>query len=63
MGLSGPNSGLFTSPGFIVSPVGKREKKAKEGKRNRKRKEGRMEEGIKKDRRERKEEGILIKNK
>ena len=53
-------SGLFSTPGFLVSPVGKRErgeerkkKEGKEGKGNRKGgKEGRREEGIKKDRRQ-----------
>ena len=61
MGLTGSNSGLFRAPGFIVSPVGKgerREKKEKgmkengiekerkEGRRNKKRKKDRKEEGI-----------------
>ena len=46
MGLPGSNFGLFRAVGFIVSPVGKgerREKKGegKEGKRNRKRSEER----------------------
>ena len=50
MGLTRSNSGLFRVPGFIVSPVGKRErgKKRKEkGRRekgNRKGKEGRKNE-------------------
>ena len=58
MGVTQSNSGLFSTPGFIVSPVGKRvrrkEKKGegKEGKGNRKgmegRKEEKKEEGIKK---------------
>ena len=61
MGLTPSNSGLFSTPGFVVSPVGKRErgeerKKTKNGSRekgNRKgEKEGRREEGIKKDRRQ-----------
>ena len=29
MGLTGSNSGLFSTPGFIVSPVGKRERGGK----------------------------------
>ena len=38
MGLTGSNSGLFRAPGFIVSPVGKGERRrvkgeGKEGKR------------------------------
>ena len=41
--LFGSNSGLFTAPGFIVSPVGK------EGK---KKKKGRKEEGIEKESKE-----------
>ena len=37
MGLTGSNSGLFRAPGFIVSPVGKRERKKKgEGKEGKK---------------------------
>ena len=45
--MFGSNSSLFRPPGFIVSPVGKGEKrkeKGKEGKMNRKGKEGRREE-------------------
>ena len=52
------NSGLFSSAGFIVSLVGKRESggnEGKEGKRELKMK-GRKEEGIKKDRRQDKKE-------
>ena len=47
MGLTGSNSGLFRALAFIVSPVGKGEKKkekGKEGKRNRKGKERRKKE-------------------
>ena len=51
MGVKWSNSGLFSTPGFIVSPVGKRErggeKKKEEGKSekgNRKGKEGRKKE-------------------
>ena len=65
VGLPQSNSGLFSTPGFLVLPVGKRErgeerKKKKKGRRekgNRKGgKEGRREEGIKKDRRQDKKE-------
>ena len=47
MGVTRSNSGLFSTPGFLVSPVGKRErgeerkKKGKREKGNRKGKEGR----------------------
>ena len=49
MGVTRSNSGLFSTPGFVVSPVGKgeREKKTKKGRRgkgNRKGKEGRKKE-------------------
>ena len=44
MGLTRSNSGLFITPGFIVSPVGKGEKKEN--------KKGRMEIGIEKERKE-----------
>ena len=50
MGVTGSNSGLFSTPGFLVSPVGKRgrgAKKKKKGRRekgNRKGKEGRRKE-------------------
>ena len=64
MGLTRSNSGLFSTPGFVVSPVGKRErgeerenKKGRREKGNRKGgKEGRREEGIKKDQRQDKNE-------
>ena len=69
MCLTWSNSSLFSTPGFVVSPVGKRERgeerkknktKPKMGRRekgNRKGgKEGRREEGIKKDRRQDKKE-------
>ena len=59
MGVTRSNSGLFSTPGFIVSSVGKRERgeekkmKGRREKGNRKGgKEGRREEGIKKDRRQ-----------
>ena len=42
--LFGSNSGLFTAPGFTVSPVGKEEKKGKEGRRNKKGKDDRRKE-------------------
>ena len=50
MGLTRSNSGLLRAPGFIVSPVGKRErrgKKKEKGRRdkgNRKGKDGRKKE-------------------
>ena len=61
MSLTGSNSGLFIAPGFIVSPVGKGERRKKKGegkeeKRNRKGMKGRKEEGIKKDQRKDKKE-------
>ena len=64
MGLTRSNSSLFSTPGFVISPVGQRargeerkKKEGKEGKGNRKGgKEGRREEGIKKDRRQAKKE-------
>ena len=63
MGLTQSNSSLFSTPGFVVSPVGKRERgeeKKKNGRREKGTrkggKEGRREEGIKKDRRQDKKE-------
>ena len=63
MGVTQSISCLFSTPGFLVSPVGKRERgegKKKKGRRekgNRKGgKEGSREEGIKKDRRQDKKE-------
>ena len=52
MGVTRSNSGLFSTPGFLVSPVGKRgmgakKKRKKKGRRekgNRKGKEGRKKE-------------------
>ena len=51
MGLTGSNSSLFSTPGFVVSPVGKRErgeeKKREGGKKEiekEERKEGRKKE-------------------
>ena len=59
MGVTWFNSILFSTPGFVVSPVEKRERgeekkmKGRREKGNRKGgKEGRKEEGIKKDRRQ-----------
>ena len=61
MDVTRSNSGLYSTPGFIVSPVGKRERgeeRKKKGKGRREKgnrkgeKEGRREEGIKKDRRQ-----------
>ena len=48
MGLTWSNSSLFGTPGFIVSPVGKRERGA--GKK--KKKKERREKGIEKERKE-----------
>ena len=58
MGVTRSNSGLFSTPGFVVSPVGKRERgeeKKREGGKKGIEKE-RKEEGIKKDRRQDKKE-------
>ena len=49
MGVTRSNSGLFSTPGFLVSPVGKREKGW--GRRKKKRRE-RGEKGIEKERKE-----------
>ena len=61
MGLTRSNSSLFSTPGFVVSPVGKRErgeerKKKPEGGKKEIEKEERKEEGIKKDLRQDKKE-------
>ena len=50
MGLTGSNSGLFRAPGFIVSPVGKRE-------RGEERKEKKWEGGKKEIEKEERKEG------
>ena len=55
MGLTQSNSGLFSTPGFIVSPVGKREK-AGRGLGRRKKKKGRREKGNRKGKEGRKKE-------
>ena len=49
MGVTQSNSGLFSTPGFLVSPVGKRAKGW--GRRKKKRRE-RGEKGIEKERKE-----------
>ena len=50
MGLTESNSGLFRAPGFIVSPVGKRERRGK------KKEKGRREKGNRKRKERRKQE-------
>ena len=59
MGVTGSNSGLFSTPGFLVSPVGKRErgdeKKKKEGGEKeieKERKEGRGNKDRRQDKKE-----------
>ena len=52
MGLTGSNSSLFSTPGFVVSPVGKRERGEERKKRERKK---RREGGKKEIEKERKE--------
>ena len=42
MGVTQSNSGLFSTPGFVVSPVGKRER-GEEKKKEAERKEGKRE--------------------
>ena len=58
MGVTGSNSGLFSTPGFIASPVGKRERggRRREGGKKGIEKKGRKEEGIRKDQRQDKKE-------
>ena len=60
MGLTRSKSSLFSTPGFVVSTVGKRErgeeKKRREGGKKEIEKDERKEEGIKKDRRQDKKE-------
>ena len=56
MGLTRSNSSLFSTPGFVVSPVGKRERGEE---RKKKRREGGKKEIEKEERKEgRKGEGI-----
>ena len=45
MGVTRSNSGLFSTPGFIVSPMGKRERVDKEKKRKKRREGGKKEIG------------------
>ena len=52
MGLTGSNSSVFSTPGFVVSPVGKRERGEERKKRERKK---RREGGKKEIEKERKE--------
>ena len=51
MGLTGSNSGLFTAPSFIVSPVGKGERggKKEKGRKEKGNRKGMEGKGIKKD--------------
>ena len=51
MGVTRSNSSLFSTPGFVVSPVGKRERGGK-----RKKKMGRREKGDRKGKEGRKKE-------
>ena len=51
MGVTQSNSGLFSTPGFVVSPVGKRERGGKK-----KKKKGRREKGNRKGKQGRKKE-------
>ena len=48
MGLTGSKSSLFSTPGFVVSPVGKRER----GEEKKKRREGGKKEIEKEERKE-----------
>ena len=43
MGVTGSNSGLFCTPGFIVSPVGKRESSGGEEEKKQEGKAGKRE--------------------
>ena len=52
MSVMQSNSGLFSTPGFVVSPVGKRER----GEEQRKKKKGRREKGNRKGKEGRKRE-------
>ena len=51
MGVTWSNSGLFSTPGFVVSPVGKREKRGGEKKKKKGRREKRIEKELKEGRR------------
>ena len=48
MGVTLSNSGLFSTPGFLVSPVGKRGMGEKKTQQNKKQKTGRREKGNRK---------------
>ena len=50
MGLTRSNSSLFSTPGFVVSPVGKRGMGAKKKKRKEKKRRGGGKKGIEKER-------------
>ena len=52
MGVTQSYSGVFSTPGFVVSPVGKRER----GEEKRKKKKGRREKGNRKGKEGRKRE-------
>ena len=52
MSVTRSNSGLFSTPGFVVSPVGKRER----GEEKRKKMKGRREKGNRKGKEGRKRE-------
>ena len=54
MGVTRSNSRLFSTPGFVVSPVGKRERG--EEKKEREKKKGRRENGNRKGKEGRKKE-------
>ena len=58
MGVTRSNSGLFSTPGFIVSPVGKRERRGKKRRREGRKKgvEKEWKEGRKKELKKRSEE-------
>ena len=62
MGVTQSNSGLFSTPGFVVSPVGKKEKwrgekkKRREGGKKGIEKERKEEEGRERDQRQHKKE-------
>ena len=56
MGVTRSNSGLFSTPGFLVSPVGKRGMGGKK-------KNGRKEKGNRKGKEERKKESRKIRGK
>ena len=55
MGLTRPNSSLFSTPGFVVSPVGKRERG--EERKEKKNQQQRWEGGKKEIEKEKRKEG------